>query len=469
MKRRDFVKLTAASGAALVLPTALLSRQQGTPNFSDPDFKKLADEALNAARRSGASYADIRINRYRNQSVNTREQRVMNVSNNENYGLGIRVLVGGTWGFAASNNVTAAEVALVAQAAVTIAKANKVIQKEPVELAPVPAYQDVWKTPIKVNPFDVSIADKVALLLQINAEALKTKGVSFCSSSMQIAHEHKFYASTDGSYIEQEIYRMVPSFTVTSVNNETGKFESRNSLTEPIGKGYECVDERFLMDDVRLAAEEAVMKHSATPVVPGKHDLILHPTNLWLTIHESIGHPTELDRALGYEANYAGTSFMTVDKLGKLKVGSDIINIVADKTQKDGLATCGYDDDGVKTKEWHLIKDGVFVGYQTIRDQAHLIGEKESKGCCYADSWSSIPFQRMPNVSRRSTEHAWPLFVTRNGRGPRSSHRNIPAPTPPRTRKSSSSTTPSTPSISAPTTIPIARWPSAQPLPASTS
>ncbi|HTK82064.1 MAG TPA: metallopeptidase TldD-related protein [Bacteroidota bacterium] len=401
MKRRDFVKLTAASGAAFILPGSLLSRQAPSPQFSDPDLRVIADEALNSARMSGASYADIRINRYRNQSIATREQRVTNISNNEEYGFGIRVIVEGTWGFAASNIVTKEEVARVAKEAVLIAKANSVIQKEPVKLAPVPSYQDVWKTPIKINPFDIPVSDKVGLLLQLNQEALKTKGVSFCTSSMQIANEQKFFASTEGSYIEQELYRMLPSFTVTSVNKETGRFESRNSLTEPIGKGYECVDAAALMEDVRLAAQESVMKHSAMPVVAGKHDLILHPTNLWLTIHESIGHPTELDRALGYEANYAGTSFMTTDKLGKLKVGSEIVNIVADKTQKDGLATCGYDDDGVKTKEWHLIKDGMFVGYQTIRDQAHLIGETESTGCCYADSWSSIPFQRMPNVSLR--------------------------------------------------------------------
>ena len=153
------------------------------------------------------------------------------------------------------------------------------------------------------------------------------------------------------------------------------------------------------MDDIRQAAEEAVAKHSAKSVAAGKHDLILHPTHLWLTIHESVGHPTELDRVLGYEANYAGTSFLTLDKWKKLKYGSDIVNIIADKTCSEGLATCGYDDDGVKTKEWYLVKDGLFVDYQTIRDQAHILGKKESDGCCYADNWSSIPFQRMPNVS----------------------------------------------------------------------
>ncbi len=324
---------------------------------------------------------------------------MQNIADNESYGFGVRVLVEGTWGFAASNLATRDEVARVAEQAVLIARANKILSREPVELAPVPAYVDEWKTAITTDPFTIPIKDKVDLLLRINSEALKVKGASFCSSQMLMAREEKYYASTDGSAIRQTLIRMWPTFTVTSVNSQTGRFESRNSLTEPIGRGYECVDEKFLLEDVRLAAEEATMKHSAKPVEPGKRDLILHPTNLWLTIHESVGHPTELDRALGYEANYAGTSFLTTDKLGKLKFASDIVNFVADKTQPGGLATCGYDDDGVKTKEWHLVKDGMFVDYQTIRDQAHLIGQKESDGCCYADSWSSIPFQRMPNVS----------------------------------------------------------------------
>lgn len=399
MKRRDFLKLTTASGAVLLLPSTFTKAQSTQARFSDPNFKSLADGALNTALMKGASYADVRINRYFNQSISTREKRVMNISNNQSYGFGIRVLVDGTWGFAASNNVSKEEISQVATEAVQIAKANKRLQKEPVQLSPVPAYQDVWKTPIKMNPFEIPISEKVDLLLRINEEALKVQGASFCSSFMVMANEHKFFASTEGSYIEQDLYRMWPTFTVTSVNKETGKFESRSSLTEPIGRGYECVDEKFLLEDVRLAAEEAVMKHTAKSVEPGKRDLILHPTNLWLTIHESVGHPTELDRALGYEANYAGTSFLTLDKLGKLKFGSDIVNFIADKTQKDALATSGYDDDGVKCKEWYLVKDGIFVDYQAIRDQSHILGHKESHGCSYADSWSSIPFQRMPNVS----------------------------------------------------------------------
>ena len=399
MNRRDFIKLTAASGAAMYIAGDLALGKQQAVAFSDPDFKTLADVALNYAKMKGVTYADIRIARYRNQSISTREKRVEDISDSESYGIGVRVLVDGTWGFAASNLVTRDEVQRVTEYARRIAKANIIMQNEPVQLAPVEVYQDVWKTPIKKNPFDVPISDKVDLLLRLNEEALKVKGASFCSSWMMMANEHKFFASTEGSYIEQDLIRMWPAFSVTSVNDKTGAFESRNSYTEPIGKGYECVDEKFLLDDVRKAAEDAVAKHSAKPVEPGKRDLILHPTNLWLTIHESVGHPTELDRALGYEANYAGTSFLTTDKLGKEKFGSDIVTIIADKTQEDGLATSGYDDDGVKSSEWNLIKNGLFVDYQTTREQAHLIGQKESHGCCYADSWASVPFQRMPNVS----------------------------------------------------------------------
>jgi TldD protein len=210
MKRREFVKLTAASGAALLLAPPPLRFQQPATPFSDPDVARLADVALEAARGEGASYADIRINRYRNQSVGTREQRVTNISANESFGFGVRVIVDGTWGFAASNVVTKEEVVKVAKAAVKIARANRGIQKEPVQLAPVPSYNETWKTPVKTNPFDIPVADKVALLLGLNEEAMKVAGVSFCSSFMQVANEHKFFASTVGSRIEQDLIKMYP-------------------------------------------------------------------------------------------------------------------------------------------------------------------------------------------------------------------------------------------------------------------
>lgn len=398
MKRRDFLKSSAATGTLLFLP-GLSPKQSALLVLTEPDLKQLTEVALETAKSQGASYADVRIVRSRLQSLGTREKRVTNISDSESYGCGVRVLVHGTWGFAASRTVTKEEIIRITRAAVTIAKANARLQKEPVRLAPVKAYVDSWDTPIKKNPFEVPLGDKINLLLEINQEALKVKGVTFCTSSMTFVHEHKYFASTEGSFIVQSLHRCNPSFTVTSVNREKGTFESRNSYSEPIGMGYEFVEEYPWMKDVRQAGEDVVAKHSAKSVEPGPRDLILHPSNLWLTIHESVGHPTELDRAMGMEANYAGTSFLTLDKRGSFKFGSAIVNVVADKTQKNGLASCGYDDEGVKTKAWYLVKDGVFVDYQTIREQAHILGQKESDGTSYAQSWSNVPFQRMPNIS----------------------------------------------------------------------
>jgi TldD protein len=373
-------------------------------------MREFADVALNTAKMSGASYADIRISRHKNQRIRTREERLQNVSNTESFGFGVRVLVDGTWGFAASHHVTKENIAEVTKRAMAIARANKIAQRQPVQLAPVESYQDHWQSPIQKNPFKIPIEKKIDLLLKVNAEALKVKGAKFCSSSMLFLNEEKYFASTDGSYIEQNLYRAWPTFTVTAVDPKRGKFETRTVDVSPMGLGYEYVEQCNLLEQAPKMAEEAVRKLTAKSVEPGKKDIILHPSNLWLTIHESVGHPTELDRALGYEANYAGTSFLTPDKLGKLKFGSDIVNCTADKTIQGGLATCGYDDDGVKTSEWYLVKDGVFIDYQTTREQVYwpqyrngrkaagLPEVNQSYGTSYGDNWSSIPFQRMPNV-----------------------------------------------------------------------
>ena len=365
-------------------------------------MKDLADVALDLARARGASYADIRISRTLNQFINTREQRVENVTNTESFGFGVRVLVDGAWGFAASSNVIKDEIARVAERAISIARANRVIQKNRITLVPVAKYPDAkYTTPVGRDPFTVPLSEKADYLLKVNAEALKVKGPGpmFVNSNMFFTKEEKYFASTEGSYIEQTLIRSWPTFTVTSVNMQTGRFEQRTSLGSPIGKGYEVVAEYDLIGEAPRAAEQAIQKHTAKPVEPGRKDLVLDPTNLWLTIHESIGHPTELDRVLGYEANYAGTSFATRDKLGKFQYGSRFINIKGDKIQRDGLATCGWDDDGVKTKKWDIIKDGVLISYQTVRDNAAVIGLKESHGSAYADSWGDVAFQRMPNVS----------------------------------------------------------------------
>jgi TldD protein len=393
--RRRFVQSLLAFGAAAGARPSIVLFARPPAN----ELRDLADAALSAAKQAGATYADIRINRYRNQFIFTRDRRVQNIVNTEDYGFGIRLIVDGTWGFASSNVVTKEEMLRVAAQAAGIAKANRKVNAEPVRLAPVDPFVGVWNTPVNKNPFDIPLQPKIDLLLQIHEIALKVPGASFVSAALQFVNEQKYFASSEGSHIEQSLIRSYPSFTVTAVDRSTGKFYARNALTAPMGMGYEYVESYPLLEEARVAAEEAVATHKAKPAPAGQKALILHPTNLWLTIHESVGHPTELDRALGYEANFAGTSFLTTDKLGKFEFGSKLVNLVADKTQEGAMATCGYDDDGVKTSRWHLVRDGIFVDYQTTRDQAHLIGQKLSHGCSYADSWASIPFQRMPNVS----------------------------------------------------------------------
>ncbi len=424
MKRRDFIQLASMSAGAMAIGMPAFARQVDTARMLDPlmdtaQKKALADVALNAARSMGCTYADVRIGRYLNQFVATREQKVQNIANTESFGVGVRVIANGTWGFAATHDVTPEGIKKATGNAVAIAKANSKFQKEPVKLAPTQSHGEVtWKTPIKKNGFEVSIKDKIDLLLAANAKAMD-KGASFVTSLIFLVNEQKYFASTDGSYIDQDIHRTWPIFNVTMVDRQTGQFKNRPAFSAPVGMGYEYLDGRpedkivgpggiilyknsyDLIEDAEMAAEQAKQMIAAKSVEPGKYDLVLEPSHLWLTIHESVGHPTELDRVLGYEANYAGTSFLTLDKWEskKFNFGSKIVNIVADKTQVGSLGAVGYDDEGVKCKSWDLIKDGVLVDYQAIRDQAHIIGHNESHGCCYSQSWSDVQFQRMPNVS----------------------------------------------------------------------
>ncbi|MDO6390859.1 TldD/PmbA family protein [Pontibacter sp. BT731] len=426
MKRRHFIELSALGFGGLMMPSIpvfgdIISPERALEQVDPALKKRLADVALNAAKSSGASYADVRIGRYLQQYVFTREKQVQNIVNAESYGVGVRVLANGTWGFSATSDVTDKGIAKAAQEAVAIAKANAKLQKEPVRLAPVKSYGEVsWKTPIEKNAFEVPINEKADLLLAANAKAMEN-GASFVNSALFQVNEQKYFASTDGSYIDQDIHRIWPNFTVTAVDKASGKFRTREALSAPMGMGWEYMvpkaSEKIkgpegtglmgyryaydMLEDAALAAKQAKEKLTAKSVAAGKYDLILDPNHLGLTIHESVGHPLELDRVLGYEANYAGTSFATLDKWKSknFKYGSDKVHIFADKTQKGSLGLVGWDDEGVKTKQWDLIKDGILVNYQAIRDQAHIINEPESHGCCYADNWSSVQFQRMPNVS----------------------------------------------------------------------
>ena len=380
--------------------------------------KRLADAALNAAKSKGASYADIRIGRYLNQFVVTREDKVQNIVNTESYGGGVRVIADGCWGFAAVVDAKSeAQTARAAEEAVAIAKANAKLIKQPVQLAPQKGFGEVsWKAPIQKNAFEVPIKEKVDLLLSVNNSAMKN-GANYVNSVLFMVNEQKYFASTDGSYIDQDIHRIWPIFAVTTIDPKSGKFETRQSLSAPMGMGYEYlqanpadkiagITTRYnkgydMLEDVTAAAKQAKDKLSAKSVEAGKYDLVLDPSHLWLTIHESVGHPLELDRVLGYEANFAGTSFATLDKWKSksFNYGSKQVNLFADKTQVGSLGAVGWDDEGVKTKQWDLVKEGTLVNYQAIRDQVHIIGENESQGCCYADSWGAVQFQRMANVS----------------------------------------------------------------------
>jgi len=401
--RRDFLKSAAIAAGAVSLPTlpewisSVVAAEEAAAAAIDKNA--LADIALNTARKLGVAYADIRINRYRSESITTREQQVQNVSRSQNFGFGVRVLFKGTWGFASSRSVTPNAVRLITEHAVEIARANAVYQRRRVSLVPADKVVRTWKSAFEKDPFEVSIDDKIQFLMALNDAAMKTQGVSFVNSSMAFVNEQKFYASTDGSRIEQYIIRANPNFNVTAVNRANGDFQTRSALGGPQGMGYEYMEKHDWKGEAQQAGEEAVTKLKAKSVDTGKYDLVLHPSHLWLTIHESVGHPTELDRSLWWEADYAGTSFLTQDKIGKLQFASKIMNFVADRTQPAGLATVGYDDEGVPGQRWHLIKDGLFIDWQTTRDLAAMTGQKKSYGCNHSDSWGSISFPRMPNVS----------------------------------------------------------------------
>src|SRR6185295_15476701 len=335
--------------------------------------------AINTAKSAGASYSDVRIGRYRNSIVFTREQQIVQTADVDNVGAGVRALVDGTWGFGATKTLTTDGVAAAAREAVAIARANRIARDQPVQLTPVQAYSNVtWKSSFKIDPFTIPIEQRADLLLRANAEALKVKGVRFVNSGLLFVKEDRNFASTEGSVISQTIVRVGVPFTVTAVAPDNSDFQTRGNVVAPAGRGWEYVLEQ-------------------------------HPTHLWLTIHESIAHPTELDRALGYEANYAGTSFVAPPEkmLGKFRYGPEFMNIQGDRSQEGACATIGYDDEGVKPETFLIIKNGVVNDYQTTREQAAWLKwwydqqgkQAHSHGCSNADSWGTVQFQRMPNVS----------------------------------------------------------------------
>jgi TldD protein len=351
------------------------------------------------------------VSRIRNQAISTREQRVVALVDNESLGLGVRVLADGALGFAATGEMTRAEVERAAQAAVREARANRAALLRPVELAPAEVPRDVfWRSPIEIDPFGVPVEEKVALLLEANAAALTVRGARFVNSSMAFVGEEKLYLNTDGAATYQEVFRCWPRLSVTAVAPDGRDFQSRDSTSvQPMGLGYEHVLAARMVANAPGWAEEAVQKLGARAVEPGTYDLVLLPSHLFLTIHESIAHPTELDRIMGYEANFAGTSFIgpLEDYMGRFRYGPEFMQVQGERSAAGGLSTVGYDDEGVRPRDYLVVRDGVLWDLQTTRSLVRYLADwyrssgqpLTSHGQSYAQTWADIQFQRMPNIN----------------------------------------------------------------------
>ena len=378
------------------------------PRRVDADFlglprHHLADAALSAAITAGASYADLRVHCVTTEIVQLRDGELETAVVNREIGLAVRVIVDGTWGFASHAELDPDVAAETAWRAVQVATTLAPLNAERIELAAEPVYSDVsWVSDYRVDPFALGNADKVAVLGEYSGRLLAADGVDHVSAGLYAAKEQTFYADTFGSSITQQRVRVQPTLEAVTVDAAAGTFDTMRTLAPPTARGWEYV----AGDDVwnwtnELAQLPSLLaeKAKAPSVTAGPTDLVIDPSNLWLTIHESIGHATEYDRAIGYEAAYAGTSFATPDKLGTMRYGSTVMNVTADRTVGYGLATVGFDDEGVRAQSWDLVRDGIFVGYQLDRVFAPRLGVARSNGCSYADSPHHVPIQRMANVS----------------------------------------------------------------------
>ncbi len=410
--RRDFVKTLGAGAVGLGLGGRLVYAVQADtpfPAMRDPKYREWSAVALGEAKRLGCTYADIRFTRNRAQALLIRNGQISasgfqsyggfaggDGAITETYGFGVRVIHSGVWGFASSPIVTPEEIRRIAALAADVARASAVARKRDVQLAAVEKYDTFWESPHEVDPFTVSLEDKIAHLTAVTDEIQKNKGVLFAFAQAGFKREWKVLATSDGSFIEQNVYYTTAEARATA---RTGsQVKTRTFSADGASKGYEHLVASNLKGRAGKLAAEAVEHSMAKPVGQGLKDLVLLPSHLQLTIHEVIAHPTEVDRVVGYEANYAGTSFVTIDKVGTLKYGSKLLNITADRTHPGAMATVGFDDDGVKTTKFPIIREGILVGLQTNRETAHYVGETVSRGCTFANHWRNYPFLRMPNV-----------------------------------------------------------------------
>lgn len=360
-------------------------------------MKELCEYAIEIATHLGADYSDIRITDDRSQRIMIIDRSPKEVKDENIYGFGVRVLKNGAWGFASSNNVRKREIEKIVKRAFSIAKASSLLSHEKgISLAAEPVHKDRFVTPIEIDPFNIGMDEKTAMLLTINEKMLKVKSIVKAISFFILNRRKQFFASQEGSFIETEITTVNSDYSAVAVKGNDS--QTRSFQAYPKNAGWEHILSLKLVENAERIAQEAVAKLSASYPEEGKKDLVLNPCHLSLTIHESVGHPTELDRVMGYEANFAGKSFATPEKRGNFKYGSKLVNFIADNTLPGGLATTGYDDEGVECQKWDVIKDGILVDYSSTREVAPLIGEKRSRGSGRADAYYSFPINRIPNL-----------------------------------------------------------------------
>jgi TldD protein len=361
-----------------------------------PTWDESAELALKRVAASGAEYGDIRLLRRTSQTIVGEDRRIASIRDVDDAGFGVRVLYHGGWGFAASSILSLEEIPRVAGLAVEIAKGSASLASEKVRLVEEPVHRDQVVTASRTDPFAVSLEQKTTLLREVMDYVQREPEIVRSSASLWASRDRKLFVSTEGTRLEFDLLASQGEFTATA--RHEGRFASRTFNTPHLRRGYELIEEaNFLAEAPRIAAQ-ALEKVRAPAVRPGSYDLVLDPEHLSLTMHESCGHPSELDRALGYEANYAGTSFLTMDKRGSFRYGSPHVNLVADNCEPETLAATGYDDDGVVCQKWDIVREGLFVDYCTNREVASKIGETRSRGCNRADSWGSVPIVRIANI-----------------------------------------------------------------------
>jgi TldD protein len=364
--------------------------------MSSPTWDEFVNLALQRVKASGAEYGDIRIQDSQTEQIDGEDRRIALVRDVRDIGFGVRVLYHGAWGFAASSILSLEEVPRVADLAVEIAKGSASVALEKVRLAQEPVHRDRVITSCRINPFSVPLEKKTDLLLNVMETLHLKDGIVRSSASLWARRDRKLFVSTEGSHLEFDLLAGQGECAATALYES--RFASRSFNTPHLRQGYELIEEADLQREASRVAVQAVEKVKAPIVETGQYDLVLDPEHLSLTIHESCGHPSELDRALGYEANYAGTSFLTTEKLGNFRYGSPDVSLVADNTEPDTLAATGYDDDGVQCQQWDVIRNGIFVGYCTNREVAPKIGATRSRGSNRADGWGSIPMVRIANI-----------------------------------------------------------------------